>query len=175
MNMLVDALMRQPRRMGAGDGELSLLQKIAPIITGKPEDYAKPDFYKGAGKALAFDVLGAPGDLGYLLGNAKGIQESVADNWDEGRPLFENVAESMGDPRDYGVTSDALAERAGTPFTEDQTRGRIVGDMVSPVAIIRALRGLRRMEENLPDAQAREPVLGDYFPSQRGAAGPVDT
>ena len=160
--------------MGTGDGELSALQKIAPIITGKPEDYAKPDFWKGAGKALAFDALGAPGDIGYLLGNVKGIQESVADNWGEGRPLFENVGESMGDPRDYGVTSDALAERAGMPFTEDQTRGRIWGDLVAPAGIIRALRGLRRMEENLPDAPATESVLGDYFPSQRGAAGPVD-
>lgn len=171
---MFDALLKRPRRMGAGDGELSLLQKFAPIITGKPADYAKADFYKGAGKALAFDVLGAPGDLGYLLGNAKGIQESVADNWDEGRPLFENVGESMGDPRDYGVTSDALAERAGMPFTDEQTRGRIVADMVAPVGMIRALQGLRRMEGNLPAAPARESVLGDYFPSQRGAAGPVD-
>ena len=171
---MFDALLKRPRRMGAGDGELSLLQKFAPIITGKPEDYAKPDFYKGAGKALAFDVLGAPGDLGYLLGNAKGIQESVADNWGEGRPLFENVGESMGDPRDYGVTSDALAERAGTPFTDEQTRGRIVGDMVSPVGMIRALQGLRRMEGNLPPAPEREPALGEVFRGQRGAVGPVD-
>ena len=172
---MFDALLKRPRRMGAGDGELSLLQKIAPIITGEPEDYAKPDFWKGAGKALAFDVLGAPGDIGYLLGNAKGIQESVADNWGEGRPLFENVGESMGDPRDYGLTSDALAERAGMPFTDEQTRGRIWGDLVvAPAAMIRALQGLRRMGGNLTAAPAREPALGEVFRDQRGAVGPVD-
>lgn len=174
MNVLSNAL-RKPQRMGTGDDELSLLQKLAPIITGKPADYAKPDFYKGAGKALGFDVVGAPGDLGYLLGSAKGIQGSVADNWGEGRPLFEGVGESMGDPRDYGVTSDALAERAGMPFTDEQTRGRIWGDMIAPAGIIRALQRLRKMEANIPDAPAREPVLGDRFPSQRGAAGPVDS
>ena len=188
MNRLTRALLSQPGRMGTGSSELSALQKIAPIITGEPGDYVKPDFYKGAGKALGFDVVGAPGDIGYLLGNAKGIGESVADNWGEGRPLFENVGESMGDPLDYGITSDALAQRAGVPFTDEQTRGRLWGDFFLPAGIIRSLRALRKAD-NLPvvhppidtyslgdgstEYLPRERPLGEKFRSQRGAAGPA--
>lgn len=174
MKALTRALLRQPQHLGARDDELSLLQKSAPVVVGKPADYAHEDFRKGALKEFALGAIGIPGDIGYLLGNAKGIQETVRDNWGEGRPLFEGVAENMGDPRDYVFTTEALADRLGIGFTGsgEETRGRFWGGAALPVGLVRALRGLRNLEERLPVDPDRVIPLGERMPSQRGAMGP---
>ena len=174
MNRLARALLSQPRRMGTRDDELSLLQKSAPILVGEPEDYMHEDFRKGALKELAVGLPGIPGDIGYLIGESPGIAKEVRENWGEGRPLFENVGENMGDPADYGWTSDAIAERAGIPFTGtgEEMRGRFWGGALLPGAIIKSLRGLRHLEEKLPVNPNRERTLGERMPSQRGAIGP---
>jgi hypothetical protein len=167
---MADALLRNPQRMGDGDDELSWLQKLAPIAVGKPKDYINPDFYKGAGKELVAGTLGLPGDAGYLLGNLRGIQDTVGENWNEGRPLFQSVAENMTDPRDYALTSESIANTLGIGFSgsPEELRGRFWGGALLPSAAIKGAKKLRDLELKSGYGSGSLPPLAQALVGQRG-------
>ena len=171
-----DALLGQPQRMGDGDDELSWLQKVAPIIVGKPKDYINPDFAKGAAKELVAGTLGLPGDAGYLLGNAKGIQETVGENWDEGRPLFQGVADNMTDPRDYPLTSESIANNLGIGFSgsPEELRGRVWGGALLPSAAIKGAKNLRKLALESGYGSGPLPPMAQALVSQRGNINYMD-
>lgn len=142
-------------------GLLPDLQFYKDVGNRTVEGLLDPDFWKGLSKEATIGLLGLPGDLGYLAG---GVAPAVIDNWNEGRPLGTN----LGDPRDYALTTDAIAEKLGVGFTDSgaEMAGRVLGGAVD-IGMLPGL--LNRIGKLVPDQSTVGGVpSGSPLAKQRG-------